>query len=198
MNQMAGGMRTDTLQAKQAKNAAKVWTPLSFIPIPLILLITRRPRIPCLLPLSPLACASPNSLQAAFVSSWSYPLLFQSKLVEVCAVEDIGPADGSAKSFEIEGSNPPKVVMLLRNKGGVLACQTSCTKCKMPLMGADVDDKRIRCKLCGSAWSLPKGEVLEGQEGTMMSGLFASTPQTSLPIFATKVTQGKVFMGIAL
>jgi nitrite reductase/ring-hydroxylating ferredoxin subunit len=123
---------------------------------------------------------------------------FQSKLVEVCAVEDIGPEDGSAKSFEIEGSNPPKVVMLLRNKGGVLACQTSCTKCKMPLMGADVDDKRIRCKLCGSAWSLPKGEVLEGQEGTMMSGLFASTPQTSLPIFATKVTQGKVFMGIAL
>ena len=55
-----------------------------------------------------------------------------------------------------------------------------------------------RCKLCGSAWTLPKGEVIENTEGTMMSGLFASTPQATLPIYATKVTQGKVYMGIAI
>lgn len=122
----------------------------------------------------------------------------QSKLVEVCAVDDIGAADGSAKTFEITEANPPKVVMMLRHKGAVLAVQPGCTKCKLPLMGADIDNTRIRCKLCGSAWKLPGGEVMEGTEGTMMSGLFASTPQTTLPVFATKVAQGKVYLGIAV
>jgi len=56
---------------------------------------------------------------------------------------------------------------------------------------ADVDT-------CGvMASRLPGGEMMETQS-TIMSGLFASTKQKPLPIFATKVMAEKVYMGVAL
>ena len=78
------------------------------------------------------------------------PPTTQSKLVEVCTLEDIGPADGATKSVEIVGTDPKRVVMLMRHKGGVLACNPACTKCKLPLMGAEIDDKKIRCAVLKS------------------------------------------------
>ena len=51
-------------------------------------------------------------------------------------------------------------------------------------------------KVCGTGYKLPNGEVVES-EGTLLSGLFAKTQATRLPVFATLVQGGKVKMGVA-
>eukprot|EP00285_Hemiselmis_virescens_P006665 CAMPEP_0173381144 /NCGR_PEP_ID=MMETSP1356-20130122/3605_1 /TAXON_ID=77927 ORGANISM="Hemiselmis virescens, Strain PCC157" /NCGR_SAMPLE_ID=MMETSP1356 /ASSEMBLY_ACC=CAM_ASM_000847 /LENGTH=213 /DNA_ID=CAMNT_0014334895 /DNA_START=63 /DNA_END=704 /DNA_ORIENTATION=+ len=116
----------------------------------------------------------------------------EGKLVEVALTSDF-PEDGATKSVEIDN----KPVMLLKCKGTIMASQVGCTKCKIPLMGAEIIESTIRCKLCGSSWKLPSGDVIEDSEGTIMSGLFSSTPQGKLAVFATKTMAGKVFLGVA-
>mmetsp|Transcript_45958 Transcript_45958/g.115238 ORF Transcript_45958/g.115238 Transcript_45958/m.115238 type:complete len:221 (+) Transcript_45958:31-693(+) len=122
----------------------------------------------------------------------------EGKLVEVAQLSDL-EEEGSTKAVEMENPNggEKRAIMLLKSKGNVLAAQVGCTKCKLPLMGADITDSSIRCKLCGSTWKLPSGEVAESSEGTMMAGLFKSTEQTNLGVYATKVMGGKVYLGIA-
>ena len=73
--------------------------------------------------------------------------------------------------------------------------EKQCTKCKFPLVGADYADSVLKCKVCGTGYKLPNGDLVESQ-GTLLSGLFSKTQATPLPVFATLIKDGKVLMGV--
>jgi hypothetical protein len=67
-------------------------------------------------------------------------------LISVCRAEDLGPNDGDRKAVDIPGTKDS--LMLLRHRKKVLAVGTGCTKCKFPLLNADIteDQGEISCK----------------------------------------------------
>jgi len=116
-------------------------------------------------------------------------------LLEIADAADAPKADGERKAVDLPGTKD--VVMLMQYKNKLIATAPACTKCKFPLLGADYKDNQLTCKVCGSTYDLPNGEVVEQSSGTLFSGLFSATPQTRLPVYATLVRAGKVFMGVA-
>lgn len=115
-------------------------------------------------------------------------------LVEVVFEDEIPAGDGGRKTVDIPGSQQP--LMLMRYKNKIIGSAAQCTKCKFPLAGADYAEDMLKCKVCGTGFKLPNGDVVESQ-GTLLSGLFAKTQASPLPVFATLVKGGKVLMGVA-
>jgi len=115
-------------------------------------------------------------------------------LVEVAFADEVPPEDGGRKAVDIPGSQQP--LMLMRYKNKIICSAAQCTRCKFPLVGADFADDALTCKVCGTVFKLPNGEIVES-EGTLLSGLFSKTAATRLPVFATLIKGGKVMMGVA-
>jgi len=114
-------------------------------------------------------------------------------LVELAFEDEVPTGDGGRKAFDIPGSQQP--LMLMRYKNKIIGSAAQCTKCKFPLVGADYADSVLKCKVCGTGYKLPNGDLVESQ-GTLLSGLFSKTQATPLPVFATLIKDGKVLMGV--
>ena len=114
-------------------------------------------------------------------------------LVELAFEDEVPAGDGGRKAFDIPGSQQP--LMLMRYKNKIIGSAAQCTKCKFPLVGADYADSVLKCKVCGTGYKLPNGDLVESQ-GTLLSGLFSKTQATPLPVFATLIKDGKVLMGV--
>lgn len=96
--------------------------------------------------------------------------------------------------MDLPGSQQP--LMLMRYKNKIIGSAAQCTRCKFPLVGATYENDALTCKVCGTGYKLPNGEIVES-EGTLLSGLFSKTQATRLPVFATLIKNGKVMMGVA-
>lgn len=115
-------------------------------------------------------------------------------LVEVAWADEVPPEDGGRKSVDLPDSAQP--LMLMRYKNKIIGSAAQCTRCKFPLVGATYENDALTCKVCGTGYKLPNGEIVESQ-GTLLSGLFSKTQATRLPVFATLIKDGKVMMGVA-
>mmetsp|Transcript_6308 Transcript_6308/g.14879 ORF Transcript_6308/g.14879 Transcript_6308/m.14879 type:complete len:206 (-) Transcript_6308:365-982(-) len=115
--------------------------------------------------------------------------------------------DGGIKSVDVRGKTG--TYMAVRRGETLIGTDISCTKCKYPLLSAEVrdcadgDGGELKCALCGAVYSLETG-ALTGTEAKggiagMFGNMMAKNDGSDLEIFEIKKdAKGKVYMDMKI
>ena len=104
-------------------------------------------------------------------------------------------AEGERKVLRVEGYS----ILLIRHKGQIYAIESACPHMRLPLKGGKVHDHTITCPWHRSAFDLDSGDVKDWSPWPPAVGrvLSAISREKALPVFPTKVEQGKIWVDVS-
>jgi nitrite reductase/ring-hydroxylating ferredoxin subunit len=113
------------------------------------------------------------------------------KWVQALSSHDL--ATGERQVVKLEGKN----VLLFRHGDRIYAIASACPHMLLPLKGGKVHDHTITCPWHHSAFDLETGDVKEWSPWPPAVGrmLGALSREKTLPVFPTKVEDGKIWVG---
>lgn len=107
--------------------------------------------------------------------------------------EELG--EGERQVFQVGEHS----ILLIRHDGEVYAIGSACPHMRLPLKGAKIHDHTLTCPWHHSAFDLESGDVMDWSPWPPGVGRVLGTlsREKALPIYASKVEDGSIWVAIA-